>query len=103
MSVLRLQQENPSQMLSDQGYRHLQATCVAAAREPRHQKRNRACCCHLDDSANGPKGDRDNSSGELPVCTSCSKLLDSFLSRPASLPAHMRCMCSVGLRTCFCE
>eukprot|EP00955_Chlamydomonas_euryale_P002710 29023-Chlamydomonas_euryale.AAC.5 len=45
---------------------------------------------HLEDSASGPTGDLDISNGELPVCTSWSRLLDSFLSSPASLPAGPR-------------
>jgi len=44
----------------------------------------------LADSASGPTGDLDSSSGELPSCTSWSRLRDSFLSKPASLPAGRR-------------
>ncbi len=40
----------------------------------------------LEASARGPTGDADSSKGELPVSTSLSKLFDSFLSNPASLP-----------------
>jgi len=46
-----------------------------------------ARAAHLADSASGPTGDLDSSSGELPSCTSWSRLRDSFLSKPASLPA----------------
>jgi hypothetical protein len=45
---------------------------------------------HLEGSVRGPTGERDSSSGEVPLsvicCTSASKLRESFLSRPASLP-----------------
>ena len=42
---------------------------------------------HLVGSARGPTGDLDSSTGELDSLTVSSRLLDSFLSRPASLPA----------------
>jgi hypothetical protein len=43
---------------------------------------------HLDESVRGPMGDADICcTGELPEWTSASKLFDSFLSKPASLPA----------------
>ena len=42
---------------------------------------------YLDDSARGPTGDLESSKGLLPSCTSWSRLFDSFLSSPASLPA----------------
>lgn len=49
---------------------------------------------HLDASVRGPTGDLDSSSGEVPAeeatCTSCSKLFDSFLSSPASLPVEVQ-------------
>jgi hypothetical protein len=41
----------------------------------------------LAESDSGPTGDIDSSNGELPVCTSWSKLRLSFLSNPANLPA----------------
>ena len=46
-------------------------------------------CMHtdLEDSARGPTGDLDISSELDSICTSVSKLFDSFLSKPASLPA----------------
>lgn len=37
-------------------------------------------------SDKGPIGEADSSLGELPNITSWSKLFESFLSRPASLP-----------------
>lgn len=42
---------------------------------------------HLVGSARGPTGDLDSSTGELDSLTVSSRLFDSFLSRPASLPA----------------
>eukprot|EP00983_Pelagomonas_calceolata_P046196 1140053-Pelagomonas_calceolata.AAC.2 len=43
---------------------------------------------NLEDSASGPTGLADICNGLVPMLwTSWSKLLDSFLSRPASLPA----------------
>lgn len=50
----------------------------------------------------GPTGDRDSSNGELPVldatcCTSWSRLLDSFLSSPASLPANSGACHELGM------
>lgn len=51
-----------------------------------------SCFAHLEGSVRGPTGERDSSRGEVPLsvicCTSASKLRESFLSRPASLPAE---------------
>ena len=46
--------------------------------------------CYLCGSESGPTGDLESSNGELPICTSCSRLRQSFLSSPASLPAKKR-------------
>lgn len=53
---------------------------------------------YLEDSARGPTGDFESSKGELPSCTSWSKFLDSFLSRPASLPARQTHLPIIGTK-----
>jgi hypothetical protein len=76
----------------------LTATSISSARSQlsvsRNDKHAHTNTCarapHLAESDSGPTGDMDSSWGELPVCTSWSRLLLSFLSSPASLPGGGR-------------